>query len=412
MRIPLVLGIICFVVSVLVDLYIYNDIKKSTKSKFCGHLYMIISVAFWLFLIVVVCLPRRAEERSILPIMWMLYSYLSVYFAKIVYALISLLGRMIKGVTRVRMIWHPMQWAGLVVSIAVFAIMWIGVIFTRHHIVVDDVVIESRKIPASFEGYKIVQLSDLHVGTWGNDTTFVSKLVDTVNDLHPDLIVFTGDIVNRKTDELLPFVNTLGRLKAKDGVVSVLGNHDYGDYVDWKSPEDRELNNNKLAQLEARMGWRLLKNERIYLHCGKDSIMMIGVENWGEPPFHTYGDLNRALSRDVRSKENQNDNHYKILLSHNPEHWNRVVSRNTNIDLTLSGHTHAMQAMTKIGKWHWSPAKYRYAQWDGIYKRANRNGYETMLYVNIGAGEVGLPARLLEAYPEITCITLRHIPAK
>ncbi|MDE6578716.1 MAG: metallophosphoesterase, partial [Muribaculaceae bacterium] len=281
--------------------------------------------------------------------------------------------------------------------------------FGRKNIVVNRVEVESPSIPRPFNGYTIAQISDLHVGTWGNDTTFVSALVDSVNSLHPDLIVFTGDIVNRESRELLPFVRTLSRLKAKDGVVSILGNHDYGDYMDWKNPQEREVNNILLSQLEAEMGWDLLNNTRRFMVRDNDSIMIIGVENIGDPPFPSYGDLEKALPSSRDSLFHQNDKKYKILLSHNPAHWDEYVSHKTNIALTLAGHTHAMQMMIKIGGWEWSPAVFRYPLWGGMYERLNEQGNETKMYVNIGAGEVGMPSRLLSAYPEITLFTLRHV---
>lgn len=281
-----------------------------------------------------------------------------------------------------------------------------GVFYTRHKIEVVEETVESQKLPPSFNGYRIVQISDLHVGTWGNDTTFISKLVNQINSLTPDVIFFTGDIVNRQTKELKPFLNILSKLTAKDGVYSVLGNHDYGDYVDWKDPKLRDENNTLLALSMKQMGWRLLNNERVWLRSGNDSILLAGVENWGDPPFPTYGSLEMAIPSSPDSIVNQNDSNFKILLTHNPEHWNREVADKTNINLTLSGHTHGMQTMMKIGSKKWSPAKYRYELWGGKFSRCNEKGDTTHLYVNIGAGEVGMPSRLLGAYPEITVITL------
>ena len=287
--------------------------------------------------------------------------------------------------------------------------MWWGVGVTRRAIQVNEVEVESPKIPRSFNGYTIAQISDIHVGTWGTDTTFVSALVDSVNALHPDLILFTGDIVNRRTEELKPFISVLSRLKAPDGVLSILGNHDYGDYVDWSNPDDRLANNRELAADQERMGWDLLNNTRRFISKGSDSIMVIGVENIGDPPFPTYGDLEKALPASSDSIYHQNDTRFKILMTHNPAHWDKEVSHTTNIDLSLAGHTHAMQMMIKIGGWEWSPAKFRYEQWGGMYERLNDRGHKTRLYVNIGAGEVGMPSRILNAYPEITLFTLKHL---
>ncbi len=408
MRIPFIMMIISLVGSVLIDIYITRDIKQSVKNSIWWKGYLLLSVLCWIFLIVVFCLPRRSESTDILPVMWMLYSILTVYGAKLIYVIFSLIGRFIRLFIGNSGKCHPMRWLGTAAALFVFIALWWGVGGTRHEIDVVKVNISSPKIPLPFNDYRIVQISDIHVGTWGNDTSFVSSLVDSVNSLHPDLIVFTGDIVNRRTDELKPFIPVLSRLNAPDGVLSILGNHDYGDYVDWKAPEDRLNNNRRLAEHQKQMGWNLLNNRKTFMTRGNDSIMVIGVENVGDPPFPTYGDLDVALSPSRDSLYHQNDRRFKLLLTHNPEHWNEYVSRHTNIDLTLSGHTHAMQMMLKFGNWVWSPAKYRYEQWGGMYDRLNDHGEQTKLYVNIGAGEVGMPSRLFAAYPEITLITLHH----
>lgn len=410
MRIPLLAAIMLFLFTFLIDAYISRDIK-STGRKGWWKTFNVSAVLCWLFLIVIMCMPRRSADSNLLPVMWMLYTYLSIYVAKLCYVICSLIGKLI-GLLRKRHRRNKsyvFNWIGLCLGVVMFIVMWTGVAYTRNHIVVNRVDVSSSSIPSSFNGYTIAQISDIHVGTWGNDTTFVSHLVDSVNALHPDLIVFTGDIVNRETKEIEPFLPILSRLKAKDGVLSILGNHDYGDYMDWKSPADRTENNRRLAAHQKNMGWDLLNNERRFLVKENDSIMVIGVENWGDPPFPTYGDLEKALSASRDSVFNQNDRRYKILLSHNPAHWNKHVSHETNIALTLSGHTHAMQMMIDLGFWKWSPAKYRYEQWGGMYERLNADGQPTKLYVNIGAGEVGMPARLLGAYPEITLFTLNHV---
>lgn len=400
--------IILLVGSVLIDLYITNDIKKSARRPVWWKFYGVSAIVCWIFIIVTLCLPRRSESNDILPIMWMLYAYLTVYAAKLIYILFSLVGRVARLITRSRYPYHPMRWIGVVAALSLFTAMWWGVGVTRHEIVVENVSISSPKIPLPFDGYRIVQLSDLHVGTWGSDTTFISNLVDSVNALKPDLIVFTGDIVNRRTSELKPFIPVLSRLNSRDGVLSILGNHDYGDYVDWKNPEERIENNELLAKYEKEMGWDLLNNRKVFVERQNDSIMIVGVENIGDAPFPSYGNLELALSSSPDSLFNQNDNHYKLLLTHNPAHWSDYVSEHTNFDLTLSGHTHAMQMMWKFGNKKWSPAVFRYPEWGGMYEAFNKAGHPTPLYVNIGAGEVGMPMRLFAAYPEITLFVLHH----
>ncbi len=254
---------------------------------------------------------------------------------------------------------------------------------------------EFADLPEDFDGYKIVQFSDFHVGTYGSDTAFVSEVVDVMNGLGADAIFFTGDIVNRRTGELTPFVKPLSRLHAPDGVYSILGNHDYGDYCTWESDADKAENLEEMKSLQKEMGWELLNNSTVYLREGADSIALVGVENWGEPPFKAYGDLDKAYP-------NQSDSVFKILLTHNPMHWVERISGNdtVNIDLALSGHTHAMQM--QIGGW--SPSKWRYPTWGGLY--GDESGAHK-LYVNIGLGTVAIPARI-GATPEITLITLKR----
>jgi hypothetical protein len=240
----------------------------------------------------------------------------------------------------------------------------------------------------------VVHISDLHLGTYGNDTTYISTIVNKVNSLKADVILFTGDIVNRNSNELKPFVSTLSRLKAKDGVYSILGNHDYGDYEDWKSEAEKAANFQALKDMQAEMGWTMLNNQSTAITRGNDSITIIGVENIGDPPFHIYGDMSKAYS-DISDKQ------YKILLTHNPAHWTSDIEnqKESNIALTLSGHTHAMQ-MEFFGI---SPARFRYRTWGGLYN----DNYNHPLYVNIGIGTVGFPARI-GATPEITLITLKQ----
>lgn len=402
---PVVSIVFLFILSLLMDLYISFDVKQIWKKRGVW-VYWFTCALCYAVLIVAISLPRRSAGEDISAIMWLLFTFLTIYAAKFIYFLCSLFGRLFRATTRIKGRFYPSRWVGLAGGIALLAIMWIGAGYTRHEIKVTQETFSSKKLPENFNGYKIVQLSDMHVGTWGNDTTFLHNLVDTVNSLHPDLIVFTGDIVNRLSNELTPFTEVLSGLKAKDGVYSILGNHDYGDYVDWDNPIDKEKNLLRLKEYQRKMGWRMLNNESVYIHSGNDSILLIGVENWGEPPFPKYGDLELARPSDKNSEDWLKDNSYKILLSHNPEHWNQEISKHTDIDLTLSGHTHAMQAMVKLGNWTWSPSKYRYEQWGGRYRRENEYG-EPEIYVNIGTGAVGMPARLMAAYPEVTLITLK-----
>lgn len=386
--------IILIAVNVGVDFYIWRRIERNSRRRWPGVAYAWSSLLLFVFAVVTVCLPRRGGSDSVLVAdMWMLFSYLSVYICKWVFIIISAIGALPALWKRPRL--KGWDTAGAVISIALFAVIWWGALINRNRIDIKEITVVDPSLPQQFDGYRIVQFSDFHVGTYGTDTTFVSRVVDAINNIDADAIMFTGDIVNRHTEELLPFVKPLSRLHARDGVYSILGNHDYGDYYAWANPQDKVDNLDLLKRLQADMGWQLLNNEsRMIYSAGGDSIAVIGVENWGDPPFPTYGDLRKAYPE-------LGDQVYKVLLTHNPVHWTREVADNdsANVALTLSGHTHAMQI--EIGSW--SPAKWRYPTWGGAYY--DRSGHT--LYVNIGLGTVGMPMRI-GATPEITIITLKR----
>lgn len=426
MRLPLAAIITLFVVSILADFYIWTDIRQGrSKNRWAwSNAYAIASFLLWIFLGVTVALPRRGLDGGVYAVMWMLTVYLSIYIPKIIYCIFSILGR-IPLLFRARR-WKWMNYVGGILAVIGFALVWHGISYTRTHTQIVNLTVNSERLPESFDGYRIVQISDLHLGTWGSDTKFISEFINTVNNLKPDLIVFTGDLVNQKADEAKPFEKLLSKLEATDGVFSILGNHDYGDYVDWPSADAKNENLENLKTIQKDAGWKMLNNEHAYIHRTKDgrrdSIALIGVENWGEPPFVKYGDLQKAYPTD--KKHNLRDLNFKILLTHNPEHWVREVRKRTNIDLSLAGHTHAMQSSFDLFGKRYSPSALRYETWGGFYTEngigeiedfgnpdttggLERNLDKPSLYVNIGAGEVGMPFRIGASNPEITLITLK-----
>lgn len=403
MRLPLFIILALFIISIAVNAYIYFSIPRPRPGKLrWRRIYLLIAIAVMILLVVAVSMPRRGEA-SLVPVMRLLFAYLTILIPQIIFCLFSILGtfpRLWKG--------KPLptgRWIGIPLGCIVFVLMWWGSLVTAKQVDVRKIEIESPKIPISFSDYKIVQFSDAHVGTWGENTNFINKLVDSINAQHPDLIVFTGDLVNRRSLEAVPFVKAFKRLKAKDGVYSVMGNHDYGNYMNWNSEKDHLADQYEIRRLQRDMGWHVLDNSHKFLSRENDSIVLIGVENWGEPPFGQYGDLDIAFPGS--KLKDAGDNTFKILLSHNPEHWRRVVSKKTNVDLTLSGHTHAMQTEVRAGDYRWSPAAWIYPDWGGMYTAKTIGGQESKLYVNIGAGAVGIPFRI-GAVPEITVITLKH----
>lgn len=406
MRIPLIMAILIVGLAILTDVYISFDLRYNyPRRRYISRIYDIIGLLCMAFLATCLVKPRREAGSDILFQMWGIFAYLTILIPKLIFCIFSLAG-LLPGLRHSKSL-KLGKWVGLPLGVLTFILMWWGALVTRNEIEVTQVEISSDRLPEGFDGFRIAQISDLHVGTWGEDTRFIERLVDSVNMQHPDIILFTGDLVNRQTGELAPFMKPLSRLKAPLGVYSVLGNHDYGDYIDWASEADKRDNLSLLRNWQRQIGWKLLDNQRTNLVWNGDTIQLIGVENWGEPPFRQYGHLLDAypLSRD--SVYNLNDDRFKILMTHNPEHWRREVTKISNIDLTLSGHTHAMQTEVKIGSWKWSPAVFRYPTWGGIYSEENPRGDRMQLYVNIGAGEVGMPYRI-GAVPEITLITLRR----
>ncbi|HRH09978.1 MAG TPA: metallophosphoesterase [Bacteroidia bacterium] len=262
---------------------------------------------------------------------------------------------------------------------------------------VHNVKVPSSKIPAAFNGFKIVQVSDIHTGSF-TDNTALHKAFDIVMQQGADLILFTGDLVNNKTEETKGFEEVYSKLKAPHGVYSVLGNHDYGDYVQWDSVEAKRKNLEELMQVHANAGWKLMMNEHVALEKNGEQIALLGIENWGgNMHFPKYGKMEDAH----RGTEKYS---FKILMSHDPSHWEKQVQTEyPDVDLTLSGHTHGMQFGIEIPGFKWSPVKYFYKQWAGLYKSG-----EQFLYVNRGLGFLGYPGRL-GIWPEITVIELQRV---
>lgn len=262
---------------------------------------------------------------------------------------------------------------------------------------VHKVKVPSPNLPEEFNGFKIVQLSDIHTGSFVNDHA-LTKAFEIVMQQNADLILFTGDLVNNESKEVEGYEHLFKQLKAPHGVYSVLGNHDYGDYVEWGSKELKKQNLEKLKTLQKEFGWKLMMNEHVPIEKDGASIGLIGIENWGgNMRFPRYGKMKEAY-------EGAENYPFKILMSHDPSHWDmQVVLEYPEIDLTLSGHTHGMQLGIEIPGFKWSPIKYLYKNWAGLYKQGKQ-----FLYVNRGLGFLGYPGRL-GIWPEITVIELQKV---
>ncbi len=253
-----------------------------------------------------------------------------------------------------------------------------------------------KNLPPSFDGFKIVQISDIHAGSFW-DTNAVMKGVQMVLDQKADVIFFTGDLVNNQASEMEPYIEVFNKIKAPHGVFSIFGNHDYGDYIEWPSPEAKIQNLESLKQIHKNLGWRLLMNEHERITIGNDSIGVLGIENWGNKAhFPRYGKMKEAI-------KGTEDLPVKLLLSHDPSHWRgQVLKEYPDIDVVFAGHTHGMQFGVEIGKYKWSPVKYMYPEWADLHTSGHQH-----LYVNRGFGFLGYPGRF-GILPEITVIELKR----
>lgn len=384
MRMIFQLFLFFLVLMILPDWYIYRNYICKCTHKWVRRLYWLPSAAL---LLGMVCIFLRFEPRphAMNTLSTFLIVFLCICVPKTVFTLTSLLFRFMARLLN-RSFYE--SWLAGGIALYTFGYLLFGGIYGKEHFQVKEVSIQSADVPQGFDGYRIVQLSDIHAGSWTGNPEGLQKAVDKINALHPDLIVFTGDLVNNLATELDEFIPVLSQLKAKDGVYSVLGNHDYSLYIHWEDKNDQQANLDSLKSKEAAMGWTLLNNSHVKLYHNNDSIALIGVENSGKPPFPNYGDLKGAMQG--------TEGMFKILLSHDPTHWRREVLPQTDIQLMLAGHTHAMQ--TKL--FGFSPSRFVYPEHDGLYKE---NGQ--MLYVNIGLGYLMFPMRL-GAWPEITLLTL------
>ena len=312
---------------------------------------------------------------------------LCIALPQLFFCVFSVLGKLIG------LAWHPAanicNGAGICLASVLALTMLYGVTFGWRHLTVKQVELYFPTLPVEFDGYKIVHLSDLHIGTHGQHTAFLEKLVQRVNEQQADLIVFTGDLVNTSADEVKPFAHILSQLHAPDGVMSVLGNHDYCLYGLKERPADPRDGAQQLIQDEHHINWDLLLNEHRFIQRDGAQIAIVGVENTGKPPFPEIGNLNAAVAGVA-------DSVFTILLSHDPSHWRMEVLPNTHIPLTLSGHTHAAQV--RIGKW--SPSRWLYSEWGGLYTEGDQS-----LFVSQGAGGT-IPFRL-GARPEIVILPLK-----
>lgn len=367
-------------------IFLFRYINWANVPHMLRNLYVAFALGMMLGKVLILAIMLGDDIRRI--IVW----FAGLFTKKAVATEVGAAAAAAKGIPRSVFI----QRAALLIGGSVLGGIMYG-ITNRYNYQVRRIQLSFKNLPAAFKGMKIVQISDIHSGSFDSHRA-VERGVEKILAENPDMIFFTGDLVNNKADEIQPYTDIFSRLsKAPMGVYSTLGNHDYGDYEHWPSAEAKVKNLEWLKQTHAKMGWRLLMNEHVVIEKGADKIALVGIENWGaKAGFPKYGKMDEAYNG-LPEKNIP----FKILLSHDPSHWDaQVRTEYRDIDLTLSGHTHGMQLGIEIPGLKWSPVQYVYKKWAGLY-----NEGEQYLYVNRGFGFLGYPGRL-GILPEITVIEL------
>ena len=387
---------------IFVDYYSYQSIKNITKNRIVKHSYFIVSFLTVFYFFYKYKIDAEGTYKALaLGLLISFYSpkliLIIINFSEDFFRLIIALGNSIFRFNKSFELPSRRKFIsklGLGLASLPFFSLNFGMIWGKNNIKVLKYTLFFDDLPSSFDGYQLTQISDIHAG---NITSLdnLKHTISLINSQNSDVIFFTGDLVNNEAVELTPWINTLSKLKSKDGIYSILGNHDYGDYRSWPSEKEKIDNFNMIKQYQKDIGFDLLINDSKYIQRGNQKLAIVGVENWGNG-FRKYGDLSKA-SEKIKSKD------FKILLSHDPTHWEKkVLNEIDNYQLTLSGHTHGGQFGIEIpGYVKWSPVSWRYKYWAGIYKEKNK-----YINVNRGLGTTAVPGRL-GVWPEITVITLK-----
>ena len=397
--------IILFVIIVLLEVYAFQAIKTITKSKVIRYSWLFVSIAVYANFAYVAITYDRTQGQT--PQFQMAMGILLTVLIPKLVLLIFMFGediyrwilKLISAVTS----GNTMPLAGRrkfisQISLGLAAIPFIsfiyGIVQGKYNYKVLKYQLTFKDLPEAFDGFTITQISDIHSGSFTNREK-IQYGVDLINEQKSDIMLFTGDIVNNKADEMDNWINVFDKLEAKEGKYSILGNHDYGDYMDWDNPQDKIDNFQKVKDIHKNIGFDLLLDEHRYLEKDGQKIALLGVENWGKG-FNKAGDLKRAAVG-VEKED------FKILMTHDPSHWEYKVKQDPfNYQLTLSGHTHGLQMGIEIPGWFkWSPSKYVYKQWAGLYEEAGR-----FINVNRGFGYHAFPGRV-GIWPEVTVIELK-----
>lgn len=398
---------IWLIVLLIFDVYIFKAVDGFPGFNFKTPIFWIANLAVYIYLLMIFLDSERQLSNA-----FIIYARAFVFIyllSKIFLIFPFLLEDVVRGIRYVVSKLAPRSESGegitrskfirnfsLLLASLPLLVLGLGVIRNIYRYRVRKEIVRIPNLPSSLNGFRIVQISDIHAGTFPQKKP-IQKGIDMINELKPDLFVFTGDLVNSKADEIDPYIPYFSQIKAKYGQFSIYGNHDYGDYHDWTNAEEKAQNHQSFIDKHQQLDWQLLINESKIIQVENAKIAIIGVENYSTiARFPRKGRLDQATMNTASAD-------FKVLLSHDPTHWDaEVTTQYQDIDLTLSGHTHGFQFGVEIpGVFRWSPSQYIYKQWAGLYQKGKQ-----FLYVNRGFGVLGYPGRV-GILPEITLIELQ-----
>ena len=396
--------LILLILVVVVEIYTFQAFKTISKNKLVRFSFLAISIAVYIYFFITVITYDRSKGQT--PQFQMAMGILLTFSIPKLFMILILFGEDVyrwiaKAISAISSSeTQPLAGRRKFISqlaLGVAAIPFVsfiyGIVQGKYNYKVIKYQLAFDDLPEAFDGYTITQISDIHSGSFTNKEK-IQYGVDLINEQKSDLLLFTGDIVNNKADEMDNWIDVFAQLKAKEGKYAILGNHDYGDYMDWKSPEDKVKNFEDVKKIHKKIGFDLLLDEHRYLEKDGQKIALLGVENWGKG-FNQAGDLTKA-SANIKKDD------FKILMSHDPSHWQEKVKKDDfNYHLTLSGHTHGLQMGIEIPGFRFSPSQFVYKQWAGLYEE-----YGRYINVNRGFGYHAFPGRV-GIWPEITVIELK-----
>ncbi len=388
--------VVLSVFMILPDWWFYGKMKKHDFYRWFRWLSLVPMVLF-IGTFFYIRYGLRYSDNFLLTarVTWVFVILSLIYTPKIIYILFFYINRLYNRIFNRRT--RIFRIIGFSLGILFVSIISYGLVVTRDNFYVKHQIVEVKDLPAGFDGFKMVVFADFHLGNWNNKFSIMEPIVKLINEQQADVIIFAGDMINNYASEVVGWQKFFKRLQSKSGLkYAVLGNHDYGDYTHWDSKEDKLRNLETTKQNIRDLDFRLLLNEHEDIVKNGDTLTVVGVENFGSGHFDDYSDLPKALT-------GTNPQRMKILITHDPNHWNaEVTDKLSDIFLTLSGHTHAGQIGFVRSGFKFSPASFIYPQWDGLYKHK-----EQYLYVNRGIGYVGIPLRI-GVPPEITVIELKR----